>query len=198
MAVISRTLILASQSPRRREILERLGFQFQVIPSEVDESVLRASSPSDFALLAASAKSRDVAAKAPSNSVVLGSDTVVALNDQTLGKPKSRDEAEAMIHSLSGQWHWVFTGVSIVDSNTGVEARDVGATRVLFRDLTSAEVQRYVATGEGDDKAGAYGIQGIGSGLVEKIEGSYDNVVGLPATLVLGLLRELEYLEEWP
>ena len=167
-----------------------------MIPSEVDESVLKPA-PINFALLAASAKSRDVAAKAPSNSVVLGSDTVVALNDQTLGKPKSRDEAEAMIHSLSGQWHWVFTGVSIVDSNTGVEARDVGATRVLFRDLTSAEVQRYVATGEGDDKAGAYGIQGIGSGLVG-VEGSYDNVVGLPATLVLGLLRELEYLEEWP
>jgi len=198
VATLTRRLILASQSPRRREILERLRLPFEVLASGVDENILEAQSPSDFAAKAAEAKSRDVASRITNSCLVLGSDTVVAIGGEALGKPVNRQQSAQMIQRLAGGWHEVFTGVCLVDNDSGAEKSAVGRTRVLFRHLTPDEITRYVATGEGDDKAGAYGIQGIGSGLVERIDGPYDNVVGLPATLVLQLLREMGCLLDWP
>lgn len=201
-------LVLASASPRRRELLAGLGIAFEVIPSLAQEDAVAEVPPSDAPALAlnlARRKAEDVAGALARGdggggrrTLVVGADTVVVLPDRILGKPRSREEAAAMLRSLSGRDHVVVTGVAVVDSGTGARAEASEATRVFFRPLSEADIEAYVATGEPDDKAGAYAVQGVGSLLVERIEGCYFNVVGLPLARLAELLGRLDYdlLEE--
>ena len=172
-----RRLIVASASPRRRELLAQAGFVFQVEPSDADETLPEGVTPAAAVELLASRKAQSVAEKHPTD-VVLGCDTIVALGDEKLGKPQTAADAKAMLQRLSGKTHTVYTGVCITDG-TRTE-RFVSATDVTFYPLSAQTIDAYVATGEPMDKAGAYGIQGLGSVLVQSFAGDYFTVVGLP------------------
>ena len=169
--------IVASASPRRRELLTQAGYAFTVEPSDADETLPAGTPAADAVQILAERKAAAVAKNRP-GAVVLGCDTVVALNDQVLGKPQTADEAAAMLRALSGNTHTVFTGVCLTD---GVRTeRFVSATDVTFYELSEETIRAYVATGEPMDKAGAYGIQGYGCVLVKSFSGDYATVVGLP------------------
>ncbi|MEQ8459757.1 MAG: Maf family protein [Sandaracinaceae bacterium] len=190
------TLVLASASPRRREILETLGLAFEVQPSQAPEDPREGEGAVALATRLAGDKAREVSLSRP-GAAVLGADTVVVLGAEALGKPADESEARAMISRLSGGWHEVTTGVALARDGALLESIAV-STRVRFATLSEARIARYAATGEGLDKAGAYAVQGIGAGLVERIEGSYSNVVGLPAHETLALLERHGALGEWP
>lgn len=181
-------LVLASGSPRRRELLARLGLEFDVaVSGELESETERlGADPVRAAGLASQAKALAVAGMRPED-VVLGADTIVVLDEKILNKPASPADAHRMLQSLSGRRHRVITAVAVV----GGGRRETGhaATDVWFRELTSSEIEWYVRSGEPMDKAGAYGIQGLGAALVERIEGCYSNVVGLPLALTLRLLE---------
>lgn len=172
-------IILASGSPRRRQLLEQMGVtDFQVITSDVDETVEEGLSTAQVVERLSLKKAQAVAVAVDQQSIVIASDTVVAFDGAILGKPESTQEAEQMLASLQGQHHQVYTGVTLVRGEEVITFHEV--TQVKFRDLTAGEISAYVATGEPMDKAGSYGIQGYGSMLVEGIQGDYFNVMGLP------------------
>jgi septum formation protein len=178
-------LILASQSPRRSEILRAAGIPFAARPANVDESVLPGESPEQYVKRVAERKA--MAVDVGVGDVVLGADTIVAIGREILGKPKDPADAIRMLGSLAGRVHEVITGVCIRRDAELIS--DLAVTRVWLIPLTSQEVEEYAATGEPMDKAGAYAIQGLASKFVERIEGSYTNVVGLPIELVYKYLR---------
>lgn len=184
------TLILASSSPRRKELLENLKLPFEVFSSDVDESYNPELTPEEIVMELALRKAKFVAEKHPS-AYVIGSDTVVVADGQVLGKPENTDEAVSTLKSLSGRTHAVYTGVSIFTPTEHIEFYE--KTDVVFWDLTDDEINGYVATGEPFDKAGAYGIQGFGSMLVKKINGDYFSVVGLPVSKTVRMLKKLGY-----
>jgi septum formation protein len=184
-------LILASRSPRRRELLRGAGFDFDVRPSTVEETAAPGTTPEEFARRAAREKALEVAASAPPESLVLGADTVVVADGEILGKPANAPDAARMLRLLSGVTHRVITGVCIVRAPDRVEALAHETTFVTFRSLDNDELQDYLASGEPFDKAGAYGIQGLASKFVTRVEGCYFNVVGLPVALVCDLLEPL-------
>ncbi len=171
-------LVLASRSPRRKAILELVRIPFEQIPSGIEEEFL-SGDPSEVVEHWARMKAEDVSAEHPCNPV-LGADTMVALDNRLLGKPESSREAVSMLKALSGKWHRVFGGVALEWREEGICFSFSEYTRVKFRSLTDSEIEAYVETGEPFDKAGAYGIQGFGSILVEKVDGCYFNVMGLP------------------
>ena len=178
-------LILASGSPRRRELLAYLGIPFEVIPGNAEE--LTQGKPEELVCANARAKALAVSMQ-QTDTLVLGADTIVCLDEKILGKPHNTEEAHDMLRSLSGRWHVVYTGICLArDSETVIACE---ATRVLFSALTEQDIEQYVQTGEPMDKAGAYAIQGIGGQFIEKIEGSPSNVIGLPLTLVRRMLQE--------
>jgi len=179
-------LILASASPRRKELLEQIGVQFSVHAMDIDESVLEDETPSAYVERLAREKASAAQVQFP-DAVVLAADTTVTLGDQILGKPQSREDAVAMLNALSGQTHRVMTGVAL-SSAEGVFSRCV-TTEVTFKPLPEELIERYVDTGEPMDKAGAYGIQGKAAVLVNDIRGSYSNVVGLPLAETAELLE---------
>jgi len=179
-------LILASASPRRKELLEQIGVQFSVHAMDIDESVLEDETPSAYVERLAREKASAAQVQFP-DAVVLAADTTVTLGDQILGKPQSREDAVAMLNALSGQTHRVMTGVAL-SSAEGVFSRCV-TTEVTFKPLAEELIERYVDTGEPMDKAGAYGIQGKAAVLVNDIRGSYSNVVGLPLAETAELLE---------
>lgn len=183
-------LILASASPRRRALLGQIGLKVTVHPSSFRESTV-ASQPQAFVLYNALGKAREVAAHFKSG-IVLGADTIVVHAEELLGKPKNRDEAARMLRGLSGDWHDVFTAVALVDSSTGREISDVVRTRVHMRQITDAELSGYLLTEEPYDKAGAYGIQGMAAMFVDRIDGCYSNVVGLPLSRLAELLQQCD------
>lgn len=179
--------IVASASPRRKEILSMGGFGFRIIPSDCDETIKEKLSPEETVKVLAERKALSVLEK-NENSVVLGCDTVVALGDEILGKPADREDAFKMIKALSGKTHRVCTGVCIADkdkTNTFVSVAEVE-----FYELSDETAESYVATGECDDKAGAYGIQGLGGTLVKSIKGDYYAIVGLPYAETVRVLSE--------
>jgi nucleoside triphosphate pyrophosphatase len=182
------SLILASESPRRRELLAAVGIPFRVIPSGVDESVLAGERPTHFVRRAALDKGREVASLHPSR-FVLAADTIVVADGEILGKPRDRADARRMLRVLAGREHKVLTSVCLLCAAR--EYRDFGTetTRVRFRELTVGEIAGYARTGECDDKAGAYAAQGAGMLLIERVVGSFTNVVGLPMTLVVAMLQ---------
>ena len=171
-------LILASGSPRRRQLLEQLGLTFTVRSSDVDESVSPGLTPAQVVESLSARKGEAVAQLSQPGDLILSADTVVALEGTILGKPRSREEAAAMLSALSGRTHQVYTGVTLLQDGRRLTGHEV--TAVTFRPLSPEEIAAYVSTGEPMDKAGAYGIQGLGALLAERLEGDYFNVMGLP------------------
>jgi septum formation protein len=189
-------VVLASQSPRRRDLLDLIGVRHSVRPADVDESVRPGEAPDAYTERLAREKARAVAALEP-HAYVVAADTTVVIDDEILGKPADAAEARAMVRRLAGRTHEVYTGMTVrhEDGPTVREASAVERVRVTFRALSDAEVAAYVATGEPMDKAGAYGIQGYGATIVERIDGDYFAVMGLSLVRTVALLREvgLEY-----
>ena len=182
-------IILASNSPRRKELLRQVGVSFTVDPADVDERPLPGERPEGYAVRVALDKAR-VAAARTKNGVIIAADTIVVVDDTILGKPADRNDAERMLTVLSNRVHRVITGLAVIDAANGKTMTDSAVTSVWFRDLSQQEIQSYIAGGEPLDKAGAYGIQGKGALLVNQIEGCYFNVVGLPLSLLGELLRK--------
>ena len=184
-------LILASGSPRRKSLLEGLGVRFRIEPSTVEEAHLDGESPEDQVRRLAAAKA-DHISQGFRGVWVLGADTIVVIDGDILGKPADEPEAQSMLTRLAGAIHFVFTGYALVNSRFPEKRRvSHNMSEVYIRGLSPAEIAGYVKTGEPMDKAGAYAIQGVGSGIVESITGSYTNVVGLPLCEVARDLKEL-------
>jgi len=183
-------LILASKSLRRHELLKQLGLDFEVVPSEIEEDFIRDESPQEHVVRLAEAKALDVGSQYP-DCWVIAADTIVYINGSILGKPKNRKEAMEMLRRLSGQEHWVLTGLSVHHLGKGKRDRDAVQTAVKVKILTPVEMEWYIQTGEPFDKAGGYAIQGIGSFMIEWIRGSYTNVVGLPLCELIQMLNRL-------
>lgn len=182
-------LVLASASPRRREYLARLGLEFSIVPAAIDESCHPDEPPRDFALRMAATKARAVAEAYPA-ACVLGADTVVALDGHIFGKPANHEEALAMLKQLQGHTHAVTTGFAIIVKERNIDVLDAVTTLVTFGTFPDPVLQAYVASDEPMDKAGAYGLQGIGGFLVRSLSGSCSNVVGLPVHAVVRSLLE--------
>lgn len=182
-------IILASSSPRRKEILENANVKFDIIKSEIDEVILDNELPSQVVMRLAFEKCIDIATK-HRESLVIGADTVVVLDDIILGKPKDIDEAIAMITQLSGKTHQVITGISLINLSANKKIIDYVVSNVKFKDLSAEDIKDYIQTNESLDKAGAYGIQGYGALLVEEIQGDYFNIVGLPISRLSDLLKQ--------
>ena len=183
-------IVLASGSPRRKELLQQIGLPFCVVVSGADETVDEGLSP-DFLVQSLSLlKAADVAKTQAKTALVIGADTVVALDGEILTKPENEEDAKAMLRRLSGKSHSVFTGVTVFRVRDGKSVSVTEETKVYFKPLTEKEIEAYVRTKEPLDKAGAYGVQGLGGLFVEKIEGDYYNVVGLPISRLGRLLQE--------
>lgn len=186
-------IILASASPRRAEVLRDAGIPFDVVETETDERQLPGEAVDAMVCRLAEAKARAVAARLGNGSeaaVVIGADTAVELDGEILGKPVSPEAARAMLRRLSGKTHRILTGLAMIRLPDGMSRIEVQRTEVRFARLTPEEIEQYVATGEPLDKAGAYGIQGFGGRFVERIDGCYFNVVGLPLARVYRNLEE--------
>lgn len=179
-------LILASQSPRRAELLAAAGFVFDVEPAHVDETPRGGEAPAAYAQRVARDKAAAVAARHPAR-IVLAADTIVVLDGAIFGKPADRAGAARMLGALAGREHEVLTAVAV--AREGSLAEHLESTRVTFTAMTAAEIDWYVASGEADDKAGAYAIQGLAARFIPRIEGSYSNVVGLPVAAVHRMLK---------
>lgn len=189
---LPRPLVLASQSPRRQALLRHVGFEFDVIVPNVDEdSVPTSLPPATYVAHLAELKARRVAELVERPSIIIGSDTTVVLDDVVLNKPLDRSDAIRMLHTLSGRTHTVYTGLSIVDSIDGRCVSTCRDTQVTFRVLDAAEVEAYVDGGSPMDKAGAYGIQDdFGAVFVNRVEGCYYTIVGLPLELLYTTLKD--------
>lgn len=182
-------LILASSSPRRKELLDAAGWPYEAIVAGIDESVMPNEEPAAYVQRLARSKAEAVAAKLPSG-LVLGADTTVVIDGQILGQPVDDQDARRMLKLLNGKWHEVLTGVAVV--RVGGETRvDYETTRVRFAEMSNEEIDWYVATGEARGKAGAYGIQGAAGLFIEEIRGDYFNIVGLPIRLVYELTTKV-------
>lgn len=181
-------LILASSSPRRQELLRQIGLRFAVVPSRLEEKTAERN-PAKKVKALALAKANEVAERM-GHGLVLGADTIVVIGGKILGKPGSGTEAAAMLRSLSGRAHRVYTGIALVDAATGRSRAATECTLVQFRSLSEREIQAYVASGEPLDKAGAYGIQGHAAVFVSGIKGCYSNVVGLPLSRFWQMLQD--------
>jgi len=179
--------VLGSASPRRADLLRQLGIPFEVIPSDLPET-LPPGPPAEAVTALALAKARAVASRL-ADAVVLGADTAVVLEDKAFGKPETPEEARRMLRALRGREHLVITAVALVKAPAGPETATHVVSRVLMRDYSDAEVEGYLASGEPFDKAGAYAVQGAGGALVADVQGCYTNVVGLPLTTTRRLLE---------
>lgn len=182
-------LVLASASPRRREILENLGFPFEILPAGVDEEEVPWRDPYAAAGLLAEIKAVEAQRSRP-RATVIGADTVVLCEGERMGKPAGREDARRMLERLSGRAHQVVTGLAIV-APPNVRFVETESTTVIVRDLSPGEIASYIDTGEPFDKAGGYAIQGYASAFIDRIEGCYFNVVGLPVALLFRLFRQL-------
>lgn len=181
-------IVLASQSPRRKELLGRMGLEFVTQASKIDESAFDGLAARELVATLSREKAQWIARQLDGETLVIGADTVVVRDGAALGKPKDAEDAVAMLLSLSGRDHQVCTGVTVCRGDRVLT--QVEETQVTFRDLTEAEVRQYVSTGEPMDKAGAYGIQGLGGLLVEGIRGDYSNVVGPPVCRLGQMLKD--------
>ncbi|MHB8411269.1 MAG: Maf family protein [Candidatus Acidiferrales bacterium] len=187
-------LILASSSPRRAEILRNAGFDFNVVPAHIVESLHHNEPAADYVRRLAEEKARTVARQfakdfAGDSTFIIGADTVVVIGNEILGKPSSATNAREMLRRLSDQTHEVLTGLSVLRGNSASRTA-VEVTRVTFAALSKQEIEDYIATGEPFDKAGAYAIQGLGGNFISRIEGCYFNVMGLPLARLYAILRE--------
>jgi septum formation protein len=185
-----RKIILASGSPRRKELLHQIGLEFEIVPSEYEEDMSLSMSPKKLAAFLALNKALAVAKKfTGQNVIIVAADTFVVYKNHRLGKPQSEAKALAMLKKLNGKTHSVITGFAIIDGPSGKKITRTAETKLTFRKLSDIQLKKYIASGETLDKAGAYAIQGRGAALIKKIDGDYYNVVGLP---LASLLDELE------
>ena len=182
-------IILASASPRRKEILQNTKLKFEIQKSDIEEVILENESPEDMVVRLAYEKAYDVAQK-NKDKLVIGADTIVALDNEVLGKPKDKEEAYQMIKKLSNKTHKVITGISLINISHGMVVNDYVVSLVTFKDLSEDSIKDYINTNESLDKAGAYGIQGYGALLVDNIQGDYFNIVGLPISKLSDLLKD--------
>ena len=182
-------IILASASPRRKELLEKIRLKFEIDPSDCEEDINPEFDPQEIVQQLSIIKAKSVAAR-HKNALIIAADTIGVMGDKILGKPHTEDEACKMLHEISGKSHLVITGFSILDTATNKIVTGIVNTRVYIKKLTGQEIDAYVKTGEPLDKAGAYAIQGIGAVIVEKIEGDYYNVMGLPLNALTEALKE--------
>ncbi|VVB87212.1 Septum formation protein Maf [uncultured archaeon] len=185
----TKEIILASASPRRKELLELIGLQFKVDPGDYKEDMNLKLSPHELARALSLEKAKSVAAKYR-NAVIIAADTFVIIRGHILGKPHTEEEAKKMLALLDGATHSVITGFTILDTDTGKKISRSVETKVTFKNLTEKEIDAYVKTKEPLDKAGAYALQGLGSVLVKRIEGDYFNVIGLPLCPLVECLAE--------
>lgn len=190
-------LVLASISPRRKAILQQIGIPFKSAGSMIDETPYREMKPADSACHIATRKVES-AQHAYNNRWILGADTIVVINKTIFGKPKDSEECKAMLLSLKGKTHEVITGFCIHDPGKQLVHREAVITKVTIKELSDTEIEAYITTGEPFGKAGAYAIQGIGSFMIEKINGSYTNVVGLPVYEVINALITCGALKDFP
>jgi len=185
-----KNFVLGSSSPRRAELLRKAGIDFEVVfPENINEEQISADPVSH--VLELSRNKAESVAKKVRDSIILGADTIVVLNGEILGKPRDSEEAFKMLKKLSGMQHKVYTAISLVDKERGKTLSGYQLTKVKFNQLKDKEIKDYIETGEPLDKAGAYGIQGMGNFLVEKIEGDLDNVIGLPLRKLEELLKKI-------
>lgn len=193
---IKRQVILASQSPRRRQLLTQIGLEFSTQPSSFDEDSIQANtSPEEYVQKLAIAKAADIASRLKEKHLVIGADTTVVLSNEILNKPTNKQHAIKMLEKLSGKTHTVFTGIALVAAPEGIKISAVQKTDVTFRTLQPDEIKLYVESGSPMDKAGAYGIQDdFGAVFVEHINGCYYNIVGLPLEMLYRKLRALTTL----
>lgn len=196
-------IVVASASPRRRQLLEQIGLQVRVAPHPIDEALRAGEAPEAYVLRMAEEKLRAALRAEREGNLVLAADTSVVFEGKVLGKPESDEHNRAMLRSLSGREHEVITAVAVgrmEGARSSADAIGIKAdtTMVRFAELSETTIERYVATGEGVDKAGGYAIQGIGGGFVEAIEGSYSTVVGLPLHLTIELIRRVMPSFKWP
>ncbi|MCG8564754.1 MAG: Maf family protein [Desulfobacterales bacterium] len=187
-------IILASQSPRRKALLEQMGITLDICPAHIDETIPPGYSPEKAVTYLAAEKARALAQDHP-DKWIISADTVVVLGNRILGKPDSKAHAVDMISALSGNDHYVFTGFCVANTDENVHQTQVVKTRVRFKSLSREQIHWYASTEEPYDKAGGYGIQGIGTCLVREIEGSYSNVVGLPMCELMEMLIALNVLQ---
>ena len=182
-------LILASSSPRRKELLSFLGYEFEIIPADIDENIIVDELPSTY-VQRMSREKGEVIAKIQPEKFIISADTTVVLDDQILGKPVDEKESKEMILKLSGRSHMVFTAFSLSKLKINLNVTKIVETKVTFKNLSENEINKYVSSGEGLDKAGAYGFQAMGMSLITKIEGSPSNVIGLPLVELSEVLSE--------
>ncbi|WP_297518055.1 Maf-like protein [uncultured Clostridium sp.] len=188
------SIILASKSPRRKELLSKIVKDFEVIASEFDESLIKFTGDVEsYVKELAICKAKEVAQNIKKQAIVISADTIVVLENKILGKPKNRKEAECMLSSLSGNNHRVCTGLCVLDTTTNKIIQKAVFTKVKFSKLTNKEIQEYIDTGSPMDKAGAYGIQDFAAVFVEEIEGCYYNVMGLPLNVLYNILKTLDF-----
>ncbi len=187
-------IILASQSPRRKELLEQAGLIFKIMAAEIDEDAVPLAPPRDYVKNLSRIKA-DHIAKGLENHWVIGADTIVVVEGNILGKPKTREDSIRMLTRLNNKQHSVFTGFTICNHTRGEVITKAIETKVTFKNLSERQIQWYAATEEPYDKAGGYGIQGIGAFLVRKISGSYSNVVGLPVCEVIETLTNFGIIQ---
>ena len=186
-------IILASNSPRRLDLLRQIGIEPVVVPSHVPEVIKEGESPEDAALRLAIEKASEVARQFQEG-LVIGADTVVVVDGRQLGKPKDVDDARNMLSLLSGRSHTVITGMAVIDAKTLEQKTALVKTTVRFKPISDEEINAYIATGDPMDKAGAYGIQGRAAAFIDGIEGCYSNVVGLPLSELMDILKTLTFL----
>jgi len=188
-------LLLASSSPRRKQLLEDIGLKFDVLPADIDEDINKGELPEELTLRLAEKKAK-TSAKNVKDSWVIGADTIVYIDNRILGKPSDIHEARKMLLLLSGRYHKVVTAFCFFNSATGEIIKRVAESMVKIKNLTDKEIEDYLNTGEPLDKAGAYAVQGIAGFMVEKIEGSYTNVVGLPMEEFQKVLEETGIIQK--
>ena len=188
---MNKKIILASASPRRKELLKLIGLDFEVIPSDVEENIENQFFSPELIENLAVEKAADVAEKIGFDAIVIGSDTVVVINNKILGKPKDKKDAFNMLKLLSGKTHRVISAIAVIDTETGKTLKDFVVSDVIFKQLSDEEINAYIETGEPMDKAGAYAIQGFAGMFVKSINGCYSNIVGISVFKLAEMLKEL-------
>lgn len=184
-------LVLASGSPRKKEILSKLGLPFEVMPSSYEEDMTAMPDQLELAKFLSLGKARDVAQRIAGEAVVIGADTFISLDNKFLGKPRNADEAKSMLQRLSGRTHEIITGVALIDTSANREINEAFVSKVTMRQISPEEIEGYIKTGEPLDKAGAYAIQERGAVFVSRIDGDFFTVMGLPLYFVAQKLKEL-------
>ncbi|MDQ3076184.1 MAG: Maf family protein [bacterium] len=187
----NKRIILASTSPRRKELLAKTGLLFEVLPGSYEEDMSLPMSPTELAKYLSKGKAEAVATENP-EAVVIGADTFLSFEGQVLGKPHTKERAKEMLNMLNGKQHSVITGVTVIEKASDKIISETFESKVTFKNLTDEEIDRYIATGEPLNRAGAYAIQGGGDKFIEKIEGDYDLIVGLPVLEVVKILKDFD------